>query len=333
MMIDPHGRAPGPARSRLAPQDASDLSSSALADPAWGRDAGRSLVELARSTPYWPLAFDWAEADPDPRLHLRRLSALLERRGASVRDDGPANLGALLSSLRQADGRSLVEAAADAGIDPVALALAEQNRLHSEERTGPLLARLAWGFRTTVAHLAAIFLAAGAAPWGSVPVGQDLRPRYASPSMTEGGGDLSRVLRALSSASEPTRHGLELLGGQGGRNTRVGVPILTHPLACPPVADEASGLLALPVIRPDRRRRPGYAQVVATVTDARATPVPDVVVRLALSAPGELPGRDPAAVTDHDGVATLLDVWLDEVSRATGETLRLPLLVSGATRP
>ena len=281
----------------------------------WGIEAGNRLVALAEATAHWPLAFDWVDADRDPRLHLRRLSILLSRRRANPPSEGQRRLGALLSGIRRGTGKSLVDAAAASGIDPVALSLLEQGQLRVQEVTAVLLERVAWGFHTSEVHLASLL---GATECG-VPGGT-----------TDAGSrvDLSGLIAVLSRPAAPRAHSVALLGtgaavdGPPGRDAWT---VLESPLACAPVAFGAEGFTVAPTILPDARRRAGFASVVAVVRDRTSSPVADLVVRLAIEDDADLPGLDPSAVTDENGVAIISDVWLPDLVRRAGDGLRLPL--------
>lgn len=305
-----------------------------LADAGWGQSEAAKLVALANATVHWPIAFDWVEANRDPELHVRRLSMLLaqcprELRAATrprapvprpnesrLRPDGIRRLGAFLRGVRLGAGQSLVDAASDVGIDPVALALLEHAQLRDDEMTTVLLERLAWGFHTTEAHLTSI--TCGPQPMGAMPT---------APSQT----DFELLVATLSRDVVGPTHAVSLLSGAlavpRNASERAAVALLDHSIACAPVGIGLSGCTAAPTIRPDRRRRAGYAQVVVAVRDRAARPVADLAVRLTLSDPNDLPGRDPWAVTNEAGVATLVDVWLPDVVRCTDVGLRLPIAV------
>ncbi len=295
-----------------------------LADRAWGQAEAMRLATLALTTVHWPLAFDWFDADRDPRLHLRRLSIFLSGRPACAPSDGVRRLGSLLAGIRRGAGTSLVDGASDAGIDPVALSFLELGQLRDEEVTTSLLERLAWGMHTTVAHLGAVMgCKSESSPHDQTPRGDPMAT----------GADLGPLLHALSHAATAPIHGVALLGGVAGphspplsREESGRRAVLDCPVACSPMPIGAAGHVVAPTIRPDRRRRAGFAHVVVTVRDREANPVGDVEVRLALGDPSDLPGRDPSAVTDASGIATINDVWLPDLIRSVPDGLRLPLV-------
>lgn len=287
-----------------------------LADKHWARADGDVLVALARSTVHWPLAFDWIGADPDPRLHLRRLSLLLSQRPGRTPTAGARRLGSLLSELRRGSGHSVITASAAAGIDPVALSLLEHGHLGDNELTTVLLERLAWGFHTTALHLA------------SVLGRDDLLASRTSSGLDSHVEFIDLIGKVSHSVGAPT-HLVTILGDtpspKRALTDSIAGAILDRPIACSPVIIRGTDLFAAPTVRPDRRRRAGFAQVEVTVRDNDARAVADIEVGLALHAPSELPGLDPSATTDVTGVATLSDVWLPDLVRQTGEGMRLPI--------
>ena len=290
----------------------------ALAESAWGLDSGDHLVGLATATVHWPLAFDWVDADRDPRLHLRRLSITLAKGPARLPSEAVRRLGSLLAAIRNGTSRSLVDAAAEVGIDPVALSLLEHGLLRDEEVTTVLLERLAWGFHTTEAHLASVLRGADTGT-----------PETSHPAQI--GADLATLVAVLSRVEESPAVAYSMLGvgprpelqRRGGSVER---SVLDHAIACPPVIIGEDGAMAAPTVRPDSRRRPGYAAVVVHVRGRDARPVADREVRLVLSDPLDLPGADPSSVTNEAGVATITSVWLPDLMLRVGDDLRLPLV-------
>lgn len=298
----------------------------ALADAQWGRAAGDRLVDLASTTVHWPLAFDWVDADLDPRLHLRRLSIMLSKRPDHRPSEGIRRLGSLLSAIRIGGSKSLIAAASEVGIDPVALSLIEGGMLRDEEVTTVLLERLAWGFHTTEAHLASVL-----PPAELQATGGDETPATGTRQGWRSGVDLATLVAVLSHGEAKPAVAYSFMGdslpnGQAhatsGRARRL---VLDHAIACSPVTFGEDGVTAAPTLRPDARRRAGYASVVVLVRGRDARPVSDREVRLVLSDPTELPGADPAAVTDASGVATLSNVWLPDLIECAGGGLTLPL--------
>ena len=308
-----------PGRAKVgAGHEATSVEAPHLLGAEWGRDAGDHLVRLATATVHWPLAFDWVDANRDPRLHLRRLSITLAKGPARLPSDAVRRLGSLLAAIRNGTSRSLVDAAAEVGIDPVALSLLEHGLLRDEEVTTVLLERLAWGFYTTEAHLA------------SVLRGADTGTTETSPPSREG-VDLGMLLTVLSLDEASPAVAYSMLGvgprpelqRRGSSDER---SVLDHALACPPVVIGDDGAMAAPTLRPDARHRAGYATIVVHVRDHAAKPVSDREVRLALSDPLDLPGADPSSVTNEAGVATIPNVWLPDLMLRVGDDLRLPLV-------
>jgi hypothetical protein len=112
------------------------------------------------SSPEWVTAFDWERAGPPTgyaaTLSRRLLAALQAREG--LRDDladgdEAAAFGRYVAALRRARGWSRPHLAAQAGVDPLAVALLEEAALTTQELSPGLVARLARAFGMSVQEL------------------------------------------------------------------------------------------------------------------------------------------------------------------------------------
>ena len=297
-----------------------------LGDPSFAAQSSARLVARTARTPMWTVSMDWADeagAD-DPTFHLRRLTQLLVSREPAAPIRGAKRLGRYLEALRTGMELSRTELARRAGIDPVAIALAEQGALSPVETSTVFLSRMALALAVSADHLEAV-----------ASLGEQVDARPESNSLIERVWDvitgfLAPVPSFLASSSllgaEPDLTDATEGWSAGLRDNRVSEPFGLEPFEI--TGADGQLLTVLGTIRPNGLSHGGGAALDLHVSGVDARPATGVSLRLTVL---EIPGMEdaePIAVTNELGNATFSDVPLGRILKRIERESAWPISVA-----
>ena len=282
-----------------------------LGDPLFAAQSAARLVARAARTPMWTVGMEWADeagAD-DPTFHLRRLTQLLVSREPAAPIRGAKRLGRYLEALRTGMELSRIELGRRAGIDPVAIALAEQGALSPVEAGAVFLSRMALGLAVGADHLEDV--ASLGAPVDPKPAGNTLIERV----WVVVAGFLAPVPSFLASSSllgaEPALNDATEGWSAGLRDNRVSEPFGLEPFEI--TGADGQLLTVLGTIGPNGSSDGGGAALDLHDRGRDAKPATGISLRLTVL---EIPGMEdaePTATTDDQGHATFTDVPLGQI--------------------